>query len=114
MAGNPLTNPNWAPELADTVERLVGQVRDKATNKVVVVVRAVVFGVLIVVSAFAAMVLAVIIGTKLLQRILNIGGGLDHDSTVWVSYLVLGGILTLAGLFCMRMREPLDDAKASK
>jgi hypothetical protein len=114
MAGNPLTNPNWAPELADTVVRLVGQVRDKATNKVVVVVRAVVFGTLMLVSAFAAIVLAVIVGTKLLQRILNIGGALDHDSSVWVSYLVVGGILMAAGLFCMRMRESRDDAKASK
>jgi hypothetical protein len=114
MAGNPLTNPNWAPELADTVERLVGQVRDKATNKVVVVVRALVFGVLIVVSAFAATVLAVILGTKLLQRIVNIGGAIDADSSVWVSYVVLGGILTLAGMFCMRKRNSPDDAKAKK
>ncbi|MCU1362008.1 MAG: hypothetical protein JWN99_3297 [Ilumatobacteraceae bacterium] len=114
MAGNPLTDPNWAPELADTVERLVAQVRDKATNKVVLVVRALVFGLLIVVTAVAALVLAIIIGTKLLQTILHIGGALDHDSTVWISYLVVGGILMLAGLLFMRRRESNDDAKASK
>jgi hypothetical protein len=114
MAGNPLTNPNWAPELADTVERLVGQVRDKATTKVVVVVRAVVFGVVILFSAFAALVLSIILGTKLLQRIVNIGGAIDADSSVWVSYVILGGILTLGGLFCMRKRESRDDTKGSK
>jgi hypothetical protein len=114
MPGNPLTDPNWASELADTVVRLVGQVRDKATNKVVIVVRAVVFGLLIAVAAIAALVLAVIIGTKLLQRIVNIGGAIDADSSVWVSYLIMGGILTIGGLFCMRMREMRDDAKASK
>lgn len=114
MAGNPLTNPNWAPELADTVERLVGQVRDKATNKVVLVVRALVFGVLIMVTAFAALILSVILGTKLLQRIVNIGGWIDADSSVWVSYLVMGGILTVAGLLCMRKRESPDDAYAAK
>lgn len=113
MAGNPLTNPNWAPELADTVERLVGQVRDKATNKVVIVVRAVVFGLLIVVAAFAAIVLSVILGTKLLQRVVNIGGAIDADSSVWVSYVVMGGILTLAGMFLMRKRQSPDDAKGS-
>jgi hypothetical protein len=113
MAGNPLTNPNWAAELADTVERIVGQIRDKATNKVVVVVRAVVFGFVIALSAIATLVLAVILGTKLLQRIVNIGGAIDADSSVWVSYLIMGGILVLAGLFCMRQREPSDDKAAS-
>jgi hypothetical protein len=117
MAGNPLTNPNWAPELADTVERIVGQVRDKATSKVVVVVRAVVFGVIIACTAVATLVLAIILGTKLLQRIVNIGGWIDADSSVWVSYLVLGGILTLGGLLCMYKRESRESrttAKASK
>ena len=114
MAGNPLTNPNWAPELADTVVRLVGQVRDKATTKVVVVVRALVFGVVILFSTFAAIVLSIILGTKLLQRIVNIGGAIDADSSVWVSYVVLGGIMTLGGLFCMRKREARDDTKGSK
>jgi hypothetical protein len=114
MAGNPLTNPNWAPELADTVERLVGQIRDKATNKVVLVVRAVVFGFVIALTALAALVLMVILGTKLLQRIVNIGGAIDADSSVWVSYLVMGGILVLVGLFLMRKRSTPDDMKASK
>ena len=35
MPGNPFTDPNWAAELADTVERVVGTVRDKATTPVV-------------------------------------------------------------------------------
>ena len=29
MPGNPLTDPNWAADLADTVERVVGTVRDQ-------------------------------------------------------------------------------------
>ena len=35
MPGNPLTDPNWAPDLADTVERVVGTVREGATTPVV-------------------------------------------------------------------------------
>ena len=117
MPGNPLTDPNWAPELADTVERLVGQVRDKTTGRVVVVVRAVVFGVIIAFTGIATVVLAVILGTKLLQTILTIGGWIDADSSVWISYMVLSGIFTLAGLFCMYKRESRESrstAKASK
>ena len=35
----------------------------------------------------------------------DIGGAIDRDSSVWVSYMVMGGILFLAGLFCMRKRH---------
>ena len=62
----------------------------------------------------ACTTLAFILGTKLLQRIVNIGGWIDRDSSVWVSYMVFGGILVLVGLFCMHKRESPDDAKASK
>ena len=104
MPGNPLTNPNWAPQLADTIERVVSQVRDKATNKAVVVVRALVFGIIIGVAALGSGVLALILGTKLLQRIVNLGGAIDADSSVWVSYIVMGLLLTIVGVVCMRKR----------
>src|SRR3712207_4181209 len=102
MPGNPLTDPNWATDLADTVERFVGSVRDKTTVKAVTVVRALVFGLVIAVAGLVALVLALILATRLLQRVLNIGGGLEHDSAVGISYLVIGAILGLAGMYCMR------------
>ena len=110
MAGNPLTNPNWAPELADTVDRLVGQVRDNATSKAVKVVRGVVFGLVVGVTAITALVLVVIIGTRLLQQLLTIAGLLDADTSVWVSYMVMAGILFVAGVLCMRKRSAPDAA----
>ena len=39
MPSNPLSDPNWAPQLADTIERVVGQVRDKTTKPVVMITR---------------------------------------------------------------------------
>ena len=114
MPGNPLTDPNWAPDLADTVVRLVGSVRDKATNKAVVAVRALVFGVIIGVAGIGAFTLSIILFTKLVQRLVNIGGWIDADSAVWVSYLVVGGILVLAGWFCMRLRAPRDDTSKAR
>lgn len=105
MPGNPLNNPNWAPQLADTVERVVGRVRDTATNRVVVVVRALVFGIIIGLAALVAGVLALILSTKILQRLVNIGGAIDADSSVWLSYLVMAVLLGLAGIICMRKRS---------
>lgn len=113
MAGNPLNDPNWAPELANLVDRYVGLVRDNVTSKAVTAVRALVFGLIVGFTAIAAVILSVILGTKLLQRIVNIGGWIDRDSSVWVSYMVMGGILFLAGLFCMRKRHTPEPKAAS-
>jgi LPXTG-motif cell wall-anchored protein len=103
MPGNPFTDPNWAPDLADTVERVVGTVRDKTTTHVVTAVRALVFGIVISVAALAALVLLVIVGTKLLQRVLDIF--VDYDSSVSFSYLLLGALLLAAGFLLMRKRR---------
>ena len=105
MAGNPLTDPNWAPELADTIDKYVGVVRDKATRKAVVVVRALVFGLLIAVTAVVALVVGIILAVKLLQRIVNVGGWIDADSSVWVSYMVMGVLLVIAGAWSMAKRS---------
>ena len=106
MSGNPLTNPHWATEFADTVERVVGVVRENATVRAVQVVRALVFGLVIGLASIAAIVMLIILGTKLLQRILNIGGWIDADSSVWVSYLVMSLLLLIGGAVCMHKRSP--------
>jgi hypothetical protein len=108
MPGNPFTDPDWAPELADTVERVVGGVRDKATLKAVTVVRALVFGIVIGVAAIVSLVVAVILFTKLLQRVVNIDDIIEEDSAVWVSYALMGAVLVAAGFFCMSRRTAKD------
>ncbi len=104
MAANPLTDPTWAAELANTVERLVARVREQATDRAVTLVRAIVFGTIIGLMGIATVVLLIILGTRLLQRILTVFGWLDHPSAVWVSYLLMGGLLLIGGWWCMRKR----------
>ena len=108
MPGNPLTDPNWAADLADTIDRYVGKVRTTITERAVFAVRAVVFGIVIVIAAPVTFVLLLILGTKLVQRIVAIGT--DHDSSIWVSYMIIGGLLVLAGSFMMRKRFESDPA----
>ena len=69
MPGNPLTDPNWAADLADTVERVVGTVRDKATTPAVHVTRGVVFGLLALFLGITAVVLFLIGITRGLQAL---------------------------------------------
>ena len=95
-------------ELADTVERYVSMVRDRTTSKVVLLVRALVFGIIIAMAAVATVVLAIIVATKLTQRIVNVALRVDADSSVWVSYAVVGGLFTLLGFVLLKMRSPKE------
>ena len=106
MPGNPLTDPNWAADLADTIDRFVGKVRATVTDRAVTAVRAVVFGLIIAIAAPVTFTLLVILGTKFVQRLIALA--VDHDSSVWASYMVVGGLFVLGGSLAMRKRY-VDD-----
>jgi len=102
MPGNPLTDPHWASDLADVIDRYVGQVRTTVTERAVTVVRAVVFGIIILVTAPLAVTLLVILVTKSLQALIAIPS--DPDSAVWISYMIIGVVLIIAGSLLMGRR----------
>jgi len=106
MPANPLTDPNWAAELADTVERVVGTVREKATTPVVHITRGIVYGLLTAFLGVAAVVLLLIGMTRAIQALLNIG--LSNERSVYISYLLMGGILGVAGMLVLRKRHVPD------
>ena len=72
MPGNPLTDPNWASDLAEQITTVVGNVRDKTTNNAVKAVRGVVFGLLGMFLGLVALVLVLIASTRGLQSLLDI------------------------------------------
>jgi uncharacterized membrane protein (Fun14 family) len=106
MPGNPLTDPNWASDLADVIDRYVGQVRSMVTTRAVTAVRAVVFGIIILVVAPVTVTLVIILGTKSLQRL--IATTTDHNSAVWISYMLIGAVLVIAGSVMMSKRYGHD------
>ncbi len=103
---NPLTDPNWAPDLADTVERLVGTVREKATRPAVHTARGVVFGTLAAILGLAAVVLLLVGATRGVQSLLVLG--VSWPVAVYLSYFIVGGILCAVGLFLLSRRPPPD------
>ena len=107
MPGNPLTDPNWAPDLADTVERVVGTVRQKTTDNVVKAARIIVFGLLGAVLGIVALILLVIILTRVVQVLLDFA--VTQARAVYLSYFIIGGICCLLGALLMKRRHS-DDA----
>ncbi len=106
MPGNPLTDPNWAADVADTVERVVGTVRDKTTNNIVMVARGVVFGLLAAILGLFILVLTLVAATRALQALLELA--VSWPRAVYLSYLLLGGICCLVGMLLMKKRRPVD------
>ena len=101
-----MTDPNWAPELADTVERVVGTVRQKSTDNVVKAARAIVFGLLGAFLGLTAVVLLVIIVTRVLQVLLDFA--VTHGQAVYLSYFIVGGICCIVGALLMKKRHTPD------
>ena len=104
MPGNPLTDPNWAPDLADQIADFIANIRDKTTNNAIKVARAIVFGLLGAILGVVALTLLIIGGTRGLQELYDLGT--TTDRAVYLSYFTLGGIFTLLGVFLMMKRHP--------
>ena len=85
---------DWSAHAADTIERVVGTIRDKTSVPLTTVARALVFGLLAAVMGVTALVFV----TVALVRAVNVY--LPGD--VWAAYLVIGGIFSLGGVFLLR------------
>ena len=106
MPGNPFTDPNWAADLADTVERVVGTVRDRTTKPLVSASRGVVFGLLAAILGVVAAILLILVATRATQALLDIW--FRHEMSVYLSYFIVGGIICLGGLFVLSKRFSND------
>ena len=104
MPGNPLTDPDWAPDLADQITTFIATVRQKTTDNAIKVARAIVFGLLGAILGIVAVVLLIIGGTRGLKELYDLGT--TTARAVYLSYFTLGGIFTLAGVFLMSKRHP--------
>ena len=108
MLGNPFTDPNWAPDLADTVERVVSKVRTTATDNAVKASRAVVFGTLGLLAALVALPLVIILLLGVFRELLGFAVG--HGRAVYISYFVLGSVLMIGGFLALRARHNGESA----
>ncbi len=108
MAGNPLTDPNWAEATTDQVVKLVDNVKAKTTKPAVMAARGLVFGLLAVFLGIFALVLLIIGVTRGLQAAIE--PLLDQGRAVYISYFIIGGILTPIGAILFKKRNDTSGA----
>ena|SRR5688572_6089445 len=97
------TGSDWTVQAADTIESVVGSIRDKTARPLTSVARGMVFGLLTVVLALAALVLLTIALVRGLVVALPFD---DHARNVWVAEAGLGGLFLLVGMFVFSKRKP--------
>ncbi len=86
---------DWTTDAVDTLDRVVGVVRDKAVRPAQRATTAVVFGLLV---AFFVLTASILLSLGLFRAIVVL---VDE---VWLAWMILGGIFVVAGAFCWRLR----------
>jgi hypothetical protein len=99
---------DWAAQAADTIERVVGSVRDKTTGPALTVARGVVYGTFAALVASACLVLLIVAGVRLIDNYLpDAVFGEDH---MWAAYLILGLLFVIVGgVLWSRRHSPGED-----
>jgi len=87
---------DWPQRATSALVDKVDDIRDKTSGPAIGVARAVVYGVLALPLVVAALVLLIIALVRLLDSYI--------PEDVWIPYLILGGVFTLAGFFLWSRR----------
>jgi hypothetical protein len=103
MPGNPLTDPNWADEMTDTVVRTVETVRERTTVPVIYAARGVVFGIIAAFLGVFALVLVLIGLLRGIESLLDLV--VSRERAVYLSYLIVGALLSAVGFVLFRKRN---------
>lgn len=105
----PNASSDWPTQAADTIERVVGSVRDKTTGPAITIARWIVYGTFaLVVGSVLAVLMAVATVRALDAYLPDAWVGADHT---WAAHLLVGAMFTLTGmlLWSRRSARPQPD-----
>jgi hypothetical protein len=89
------SHEDWPAQIADTIENVVGTIRDKTTGPALTVARAVVYGSFAAIVGMAALVLFVVGAVRLLDSYLP--DAVFGETHTWAAHMVIGLVLSIAG-----------------
>ncbi len=96
MAPESDPNSDWSAQQADRIVDLVDTVKGYTTDKAIIALRAIVFGLVIAVLAIAAILMLVTVLVRMADAYLPIGGGVGDAA--WAAHLFIGSLLSILGL----------------
>lgn len=110
LPGTPPPDSDWPAQAADTIERVVGQVRDKTTGPALTAARAVVYGTFGGIVSVACLVVLIIAAVRIIDVALP--DSVFGDEHVWVAHLIVGGALVVAGTVAWSRRKLREERPA--
>ncbi len=94
---------DWPAQAADTIVRLVDQVRSKTAGPAITAARGIVYGLLAGLLGAMAAVLAAIIAIRLLDEATE---GIFGSRETWIAYLAIGLLFSIGGWLLWSKRRP--------
>ena len=91
---------DWATQATDTIEQVVGLVRDRTVKPARNASKAIVYGLL---TAFFVSTAAILLIIAFFRGVFVITG------RVWGAYFIVGGIMIIVGALCWTRRSPRSD-----
>jgi hypothetical protein len=101
---------DWPAQVADTIVNVIGSVRDKTTGPAITIARAVVYGTFAAIIGCVALVVLVIAGVRFIDSYLP--SAWFGESHTWAAHLIIGLVLTIAGLVLFLRRHPRAEQTA--
>ena len=92
---------DWVVQATDTIESVVGTIRDKTTVPLTTAARAIVYGILAAFAGGAALILLAIAAVRLVDIATGAGN-------VWIAHLIVGMVFVLPGFLLWRKRTPKE------
>jgi hypothetical protein len=97
---------DWPVQAADTIERVVGGVRDKTTGPAITIARWVVYGTFAAVVGTTVAVLLIVGAVRVLDVYLP--DEVFGDEHTWVAHLIVGTLFTVVGMVAWSQRSGPD------
>lgn len=98
------TADDWPSQAADTIVKVVGQVRDKTTGPAITAARGAVYGLLAGLLGFVCAVLLAIAAVRVIDVYLP--EAVFGERNTWLAHLLIGAVFTIAGLVLWSRRRP--------
>jgi hypothetical protein len=89
-------SPDWSDEKAGQLVDLIDTVKGRTTDNMVMIARALVYGLVISVLVIASVIILVIVLIRMADAYLPIGSGVGD--AVWAAHAFIGGLTSVLGL----------------
>ena len=104
LSASDVDTTDWPTQAADTIERVVQEVRDKTTGPAINAARWFVAGLFLLVTGTATTILLIVMLVRIIDTYLpDSVFGEDH---MWAAYGILGIVLSGIGLVLLHKRHP--------